>query len=111
MAATVIFGPAPQAVAANNAAVSRPSTSVTTFATWVPWDGNEISALAKCESRRQYIAKTYNIKLSNLRCDRKDVGLPPCPVYRWILTVNADSFAARTTAAVHPADRPALALC
>ncbi|WP_157239682.1 hypothetical protein [Catenuloplanes japonicus] len=56
---------------------------------WTDWDGNLITSLANCQARLAFIARTYNIATSNLRCDRRDVGLPPCPLYRWVLQVKS----------------------
>jgi len=109
----VVFVSSPQASAAERTSnFSQPAAAPqSTFATWVPWDGNQMTSLANCQSRRQYISTTYNIKLIDLRCDRIDIGLPPCPVYRWILMVNADAFAIRSVPAVRPVTQPARALC
>jgi hypothetical protein len=70
--------------------------SVSALATWVPWDGFQITSAANCAARKATIAATYNIALKDLKCQRIDIGLPPCPLYRWILMVNADAFAVAT---------------
>jgi hypothetical protein len=71
--------------------------------TWVPWDNNQMTSAQNCENRRRFIARTYNINLRDLRCDRIDIGIPPCPVYRWILMVNADAAPAPSVPAIRPA--------
>ncbi|MFY1669001.1 hypothetical protein ACN27G_03440 [Plantactinospora sp. WMMB334] len=67
---------------------------VAPLAVWTDWDGNHITSAANCEARRQYISRTYNISLSSLRRQRRNVGLPPCTLWRWILQVRSvDSLA------------------
>lgn len=109
----VVFGSSPHASAVERTSdFSQPAaTPQVALVTWVPWDGNQITSLANCERRRQYISATFDIKLSDLRCDRIDIGIPPCPVYRWILMVNADAFAARSVPAVRPVVQPTRTLC
>jgi hypothetical protein len=35
---------------------------------WVPWDGNHITTAQKCENRRQYLIKTYQLNPAEIRC-------------------------------------------
>jgi hypothetical protein len=109
-----IFGASSPALATTDASITggyADSAARSILATWVPWDGNQITSAANCESRRQFIARTYRIKLSNLRCDRIDIGLPPCSLYRWILMINSDGVPGDMIPAYRPIAPAANPLC
>jgi hypothetical protein len=79
----------------------------------VPWDGNKITSLANCNSRKAYIARTYSIPLRALRCQRYSYTCGEGGPYYWVLEIDQDaSLVAGTTSRPESAsDIPTLVAC
>jgi hypothetical protein len=57
-----------------------------TVAGWTPWDGNKITSAGNCLSRLGYIATTYGVQPSQLKCAR--FPRYTCPEsYYWMVMV------------------------
>ncbi|MDG4795398.1 hypothetical protein [Micromonospora sp. WMMD1082] len=114
---SLLWQPGIAAQAAPSHDIASASTQEALLANWVPWDGNHITTQQKCLNRRSYIATTYGISYSALRCDQRNDGLPPCQTY-WILMVDLDrtlratgSSPARTVTDLAPVKTTAEAAC